>query len=288
MAFPIILSVGGSSGSGVAGQGRNDLVAGERVDLSDTEAANAGAAYFWEFEDFPIGTTPVMNDAATSTPHFFVDADPLLPGSYRVKATVDGIESSIEILAKPLTKIGSRIPSFQEEIGFDGGGNAKGWHEAMSAFMRAVDANLGVGATGNTIRRPIWFGGRESHNDDFSPLIAGAQAFKPDQYAIAGTVLTFTFDVIVANGSTPLETHVQLFNVTDGVVITSSVIDIVNSTAQVKYSVPLTLGAGAGDFILATEKIYEVRIFLDIPPVDPALDTIELYSAHVIAINTVT
>ena len=39
---PIIQSSGSTSGPGTAGQGRNNLVPGETVTLSDTAAANAG------------------------------------------------------------------------------------------------------------------------------------------------------------------------------------------------------------------------------------------------------
>lgn len=146
MATPIIQKTGASSGASIGGQGSNDLVPGERVDLADLAVANSGATYFWEFEDTPIGTSPTMNDAATATPHFFVDADASLAGSYRIKATVNGVDSSVEVFAKPLTNTGSRIPSFQEQEQYDEGGNSLGWHEAMTIFMRLVDTALVSGS----------------------------------------------------------------------------------------------------------------------------------------------
>ena len=148
MATPIIQSVGSVSGAGVAGTGRNDLVPGETVTLSDSEGANSGAVYFWAFDDTPIGTSPTLLNHTTATPSFVADADPTLAGSYRIRCTVNGSFVSVEILAVPLAITGARIPSFEEENQYDAAGNVKGWHEAMTAFMRDVDTALGnLGAT---------------------------------------------------------------------------------------------------------------------------------------------
>ena len=143
MATPIIQSVGTMSGAGTAGQGRNDLVISETVNLSDTEAANSGATYLWTFEDIPIGSSTPLVDPATDTPYFVPD----IAGSYRIKCEVNGLDSSIEVLAVPLTNTGSRIPSFEEETSYDASGNIKGWHEAIDDFMREVDTQLGGAST---------------------------------------------------------------------------------------------------------------------------------------------
>lgn len=148
MATPIIQSTGSVSGVGVAGQGRNDLVPGETVTLSDAESLNSGHVYFWEFDDAPIGTSPVLIAPTTATPSFVVDANALLAGSYRVRCTVDGSFRSVEVFAVPLAFTGARIPSFEEETQYDAAGNMKGWHESQTVFMRSVDAALGaVGAS---------------------------------------------------------------------------------------------------------------------------------------------
>jgi len=148
VATPIIQSTGSVSGAGTAGQGRNDLVPGETVTLSDTEAGNAGASYFWVFDDTPIGTAPTLLNPTTATPSFVVDADPALAGSYRVRYTVDGAFVSVEVIAVPLETLGSRIPSFEEETQYDKNGNLKGWHEALTAFMRSTDDAIGdLGST---------------------------------------------------------------------------------------------------------------------------------------------
>ena len=143
MPAPIIQKTGSVSGASVSGQGSNDLVAGETVSLADLEAANASEIYNWTFEDVPIDTAPVMLNATTSTPSFVVDPDPKLAGSYVVKCTINGIDSSVEVFGKPLTYSGGRIPSYKEQEEFDGDGNAKGWHEAETVFKRSVDELLG-------------------------------------------------------------------------------------------------------------------------------------------------
>lgn len=148
MATPIIQSTGSVSGAGVVGQGRNNLVPGEIVTLSDVEGANLGAVYFWVFDDVPIGTSPVLLNHTTATPSFTVPADATKAGSYRIRCTVNGAFTSVEVIAVPLTTTGARIPSFEEETEYDQAGNVKGWHEALTGFMRAVDTGLGnAGAT---------------------------------------------------------------------------------------------------------------------------------------------
>jgi len=148
VATPIIQSTGSVSGVGTAGQGRNDLVPGETVTLGDTEPLNTGAVYFWEFDDSPIGTSPVLTGPATAAPTFVVDPSSLLAGSYRIRCTVGGAFRSVEVLAVPLAVTGARVPSFEEETQYDAAGNLKGWHEAMTVFMRTVDAAIGdLGST---------------------------------------------------------------------------------------------------------------------------------------------
>lgn len=138
MATPIIQSVGSVSGAGTPGQGRNDLVKGETVTLSDAEGANVGASYGWVWKDIPIGSAAVIIGPTTATPTFVVDVE----GSYWVEAVVNATDSADEILACPLPYTGARIPAFGEETEYDAGGNAKGWHEAVDQWMRAADARV--------------------------------------------------------------------------------------------------------------------------------------------------
>lgn len=148
---PIIQSSGSTSGPGTAGQGRNNLVAGETVTLSDTVAANVGASYAWAFEDAPIDTSPTLTDPLTPTPTFVVDPSTTKAGSYRIRCTVNGLFSSVIVIAVPLANTGARIPSFEEELEYNGGGNTKGWHESQTRWMRAVDATAGGGGSSAVI-----------------------------------------------------------------------------------------------------------------------------------------
>jgi hypothetical protein len=145
---------------------------------------------------------------------------------------------------------------------------------------------IGPGQVGEKIILPIWAGGRESHNDP-TPLNAGGFAFNPDDYGLAGTTLAFEFVCVAANGNTPLTTHIHLYNLTDAEIVTSSVINIVDSTNPTKYAPTLVVGAGAGEIKSGAEKLYECRIFLDGAPGDPLLDTIELFKAELRATHTI-
>lgn len=151
MATPIILSTGSLSGAGTAGQGRNNLQIGEVVTLSDTEVANAGGSYVWVLVDRPIGSSAALTNEFTATPTFSPD----VTGSYRIQCTVDGTDVSVEVLAVPLPNTSGRIPSFEEETQYDEAGNMKGWHEAMTAFMRAVDTGLGSAGSSSSTKNGI-------------------------------------------------------------------------------------------------------------------------------------
>lgn len=287
MATPILVKTGSISGPSVAGRGANDLVIGETVTITDLEGANAGASRLTEFIDVPIGSAlTVLTNPTSDAPSFVPD----VTGSYRVKMTVNGVHFAIEIYAVPLPNTGSRIPSFQEQLEYDEGGQSKGWHEAQTDFMRSVDGVLdaaGIGQTGNLLLFPVWAGGRESHNSD-TPLVVGSFPFNPDDYSIFKTSVVLTFRAIVANGSTPLTTHVHLYNLTDGEIVASSALTLVNTTTPTKLSATLVTGASPGEVKTGAEKIYECRIFLDAPPGDPNVDTIELMKAEVLATFTVS
>lgn len=135
----IILSTGSSSGPGTPGRGRQNLVIGETVTLSDTEVTNVAVSYLWEFVDIPIGSAAVLVDATTATPTF----EPDVEGTYWVKVTVNSLFESSEELAVELPITNGRIPAFREKTEYDADGNTKGWHEAQTAFMRNVDTLIG-------------------------------------------------------------------------------------------------------------------------------------------------
>jgi hypothetical protein len=137
VAAPIIRSSGSTSGV-VTGQGRNNLVIGETVTLTDTNPANIGASYLWEFLDIPIDSTATLATPTSASSSFGPD----VTGSFRVKATVNGAAFSVAVLAVPLPKTGARIPSFEEKTEYNAAGNTKGWHEALTAFMRTMDSSF--------------------------------------------------------------------------------------------------------------------------------------------------
>lgn len=139
MATPIIQKTGSVSGAGTPGQGSNNLVIGETVTFTDEELANSGASYYWDFLDIPIGSSAMLSNHTTAAPSF----QPDITGSYRIRCTVDGADYAIDVHAVPLPNTGARIPSFKETTEYDGASNLKGWHEAMTVFMRAVDQALG-------------------------------------------------------------------------------------------------------------------------------------------------
>lgn len=145
---------------------------------------------------------------------------------------------------------------------------------------------IGPGQRGDKIIQPIWAGGRESHNSD-TPLVVGGFSLNPDDYSLAGASLAFSMVALVANGTTPLTTHIQLYNVTDAEVVATSALSLVDSTAQTKLSSNITVGIGAGELKSGAEKIYECRIYLDAVPVDPLIETIELYKAELRATFTI-
>jgi len=184
---PIIQSTGSVSGAGTPGQGRKDLDIGETVTLSDTEAANSGASYVWTFLDIPIGSSSVLIGPTTATPTFIPD----VTGSYNVQAVVNGLYTSEEVLAVPLPITGARIPSFEERLEYDGGGNTKGWHEAMTEFMRQADSLLGTTSTTDLFSPPeMWAQTDIPAGQSSTMLTTGvSQLFNDFQVIRAGSIV---------------------------------------------------------------------------------------------------
>jgi hypothetical protein len=119
----------------------------------------------------------------------------------------------------------------------------------------------------------IWGGGRESHNSEATPLVAGAFAFTPSTYS--PNLTSVVFRAVAGNGDVGLTNQVQLYNVTDSELVAS--LDF-TTTSAAKDEVTLTLGTGVGE-IDTPEHIYEIRIILGAAPGGPT-ETIELYSAE--------
>ncbi len=150
MGTPLIQSVGTISGPGIPGISRDNLVLGETVTFSDTDLANVGGVYSWSWKSVPIGSTALLINPGSATPHFVPDET----GSYWVKCVVSIGGTSYQselIVGVVLPKTQARIPAFHEQLEWNQGGNQQGWQPALTKFMRQADAQLGGGgATGAT------------------------------------------------------------------------------------------------------------------------------------------
>lgn len=140
MAAPIIRSNGSINGI-VTGAGRNDGAVAEVFTLTDTNPANVGAAYSWQLIDRPVDSTAAITGATTSSAQLIPTND----GSLWVRAVVNGIEypaSDVIISVPPVAGQDWRLPAFQEELQYNGGGNTKGWHTSETKFKRWVVASI--------------------------------------------------------------------------------------------------------------------------------------------------
>lgn len=277
MALPIILSTGSSSGAGAPGEGRKDLEIGETVTLSDTEAANSGQSYAWTLVDRPIDSSASLTGESTPTPTFSPD----VTGSYRIKCVVNSADESVEVIAVPLPNTNGRIPSFEEETQYDESGNVKGWHEAMTDFMRSVDSNLGdIAVAGEKIINTITIGTVDSH-DSATPKRVHVFEFDPTDYDMAGATRSLVLRGVAANGGGVASTNIKLRNLTDAEDIATLNFTAAAFTAA---ETALTEGSGAGE-IDQSPKLYEVQIYVDSP--DEIDDSIELVSVNLEVVNTI-
>lgn len=141
-----------------------------------------------------------------------------------------------------------------------------------AVLSSGISKNIFTGEDGGP-KALVWAGGRETHNSEVSPLVVAAFAFNPTNY---DPVTSMVFRAVAANGDVGLTNKVQLFNLTDSVLIAE--IDV-TSTNTVKDEITLVRGSGAGE-IDDVERIYEVRIILGATPAGPT-ETVELYSAEI-------
>ena len=273
MANPLITSTGSVSGAGPAPNAdRSDIVAAETVSLADDEVGNVGASYEWEFVDLPVGSATALVGPLTATPSFVPD----VAGTYWIRTTVDGSESSEVSLAVLTANLGARIPAFGERgADYTEGGNVKGWHPAIAQFMTTADATAGrTPTTGNAIVTTVAAAAQASHDSDV-PLVVGQVSFDPSVHQLQGATRTITFRAVAANLDGAITTHVILHNVTDN----DEVADIsVTGTTPFAGSQVLVVGGSPGE-VPAASRIYEVRLIVD-SPVD-GNDVIELGSAHI-------
>jgi len=176
-------------------------------------------------------------------------------------------DPSVAGLVAPKGTIYMRSSTFGELWIKDGAGNFD-WVPSGSSTGSIV-SNIASGA------------GRASHGSQ-TPFVVGAFAFNPADYVVNGINPTLSFVALAANGAAALTNAIKLVNVTD-------VADVVTlnstSTNTTKLSTALVIGGGAGQ-IPNSEKIYEIQIFLGADPAGDPNKTIELYSAHITATNS--
>jgi len=141
-----------------------------------------------------------------------------------------------------------------------------------AVLSSGVSKNIFTGEDGGP-KALVWAGGRETHNSEVSPLIAAAFAFNPTNY---DPVTSMVFRAVAANGDVGLTNKVQLYNLTDSVLVAE--IDV-TSTNTAKDEITLVRGSGVGE-VDDVERIYEVRIILGATPAGPS-ETVELYSAEI-------
>jgi hypothetical protein len=137
-----------------------------------------------------------------------------------------------------------------------------------------------AGTTGSVVSHAISGASRSSYNSQ-TPLVVGSFAFNPSDYTVNATPPTLEFRAVAANGVAALTNHVKLVNVTDAADV---VVLNFTTTAAAKQVAALTIGGGVGQ-IPNSEKIYEIQIYLGADPAGDPNKTIELYSAHLVAVS---
>lgn len=140
----------------------------------------------------------------------------------------------------------------------------------------------GFGQSGQSMISIVPGGARASH-DGSTPLVIGAFAFDPTAYQITGTTRSLVFRALVASGGGVKTVHVKLRNLTDNEDVTGADLTT-TAVATTKLEATLTEGTVAGA-IKPSEKIYEVRIWVDAPAVPT--DTVELYGAQLRVVSTI-
>jgi len=106
-----------------------------------------------------------------------------------------------------------------------------------------------------------------------TPLLVGQFELNTDDYP---STVQFTLRGIAGNGTSPLTTHIQLYNLTNGEVV--STLDFVDTTNTILKQNNLTKGTVSGT-LRASSVIYEARIYVDSPAT--GADTIEFESAEI-------
>jgi hypothetical protein len=190
-----------------------------------------------------------LNNPALLTPSIVLDAT----GTWRMRATFNGVESADARFAVRLLKTNVRVPGFGERGAFNEGGNTEGWHPSLEEMMRNQD-NL------HYTKTTVWNCGNRSHNS-VTPLVVGQFKFDPTIFNADPSKLLFTIRGIGANAKVALSTHLVLHNLDDDEEVTdlNFTSDVV---AELTTAAAVSNGVGA---IKLGPRIYEIRMFVDSP-----------------------
>ena len=192
-------------------------------------------------------------------------------------ALTDGQVLYVNLTRSPTTNVttaalvANQVPSTDAAYGIAVRRGEDIYFRHGAVLSSGISKNIFTGEDGGP-KALVWAGGRESHNSELVPLVAGAFAFNPTNY---DPVTSIVFRAVAANGDVSLTNKVQLYNLTDSELVAE--IDV-TTTDIAKDEVTLVRGTGAGQ-IDDLEHVYEVRIVLGATPAGPS-ETIELYSAE--------
>lgn len=140
----------------------------------------------------------------------------------------------------------------------------------------------GIGSTGNKLISIVPAGSRAT-GTSATPLVVHSFAFDPSIYTFSSTTVSVVFRAVAATGNTTVTGHVKLRDITSAVDITT--FNLTNQTTQAKSEQTLTVSSAGTNTIANSEKVYEIRIYVDSPSLID--DTLEFYSAEIRVINTV-
>lgn len=118
----------------------------------------------------------------------------------------------------------------------------------------------------------IRIGSNTSHNSA-TPLLVGQFELDPSDYP---STAVYTLRAVGANGTTPLTTHLRLYNLTDNEQV--EVLDFVDTLNPVLVTSQMSTGTVSGT-LRTTSTLYEAQVFVDSPVT--GADTIELGSAEI-------
>lgn len=253
----IVIDQPTGAGSGTPGVARQDLWQSQQVNLSVGIGGNT--AFQWDLLDIPPGSASSLTGPTTATPHFTPD----LIGTYRIQLiTNGGGTGNVQILVARVrfTSVGALAsrgwapPAFGERNGESNyGGNIRGWAQELEFILADILGNAfsGGGGTSETVYA-YGISGTQSSTQS-SPDIRGTISFDPSVFPATGRTLVFA--AVLERTSPTTSCSLQLFNLTDNVLVTTLV--STSTTPDLQESATLVVPADLPN----SKKLYALRIF---------------------------